>query len=229
MHKISSCPCCGHATFKEQDILWPDLIKQWGLTKDQAHQVNRQQGLQCASCNANLRSMTLAQAIMRCFSHNGTLHSFVGKRRLKHPRVLEINEAGHLNPILQKLKHHTLGSYPEVDIMQLPYADNSYDLVVHSDTLEHVSDPVKALRETLRVLKPGGFTCYTVPFVVGRETRRRTEDMSASYHGSPGNNEYLVHTEYGHDAWTEVMRAGFSECRLVTLDYPASVAIVGVA
>ena len=50
-------------------------------------------------------------------------------------------------------------------------ASGTYDLVVHSDTLEHVPDPVRALQECRRVLRPLGACCFTVPIVVGRLTR----------------------------------------------------------
>lgn len=226
MQKIVSCPCCGNTEFDQQNILWKELVRTWKLSDAEEDYINRQQGLTCSSCHSNLRSMTLAAAIMRCYGFEGTLEAFVRKYS-KRLSLLEINTAGHLNGFLSQLKHHTLADYPDVDIMKLPYKDASYDVIVHSDTLEHVPDPVKGLRETLRVLKPGGFTCYTVPMVVGRLSKRR-DGQPASYHGTPGEVEYLVHTEFGADVWTGLMEAGFDECRLVTVDYPASVAIIGV-
>lgn len=224
MSEITQCPCCGNTTFEKIDILWPDLIKAWELKKPEIAQINRQQGLSCSACHSNLRSMTLAAAIMKCYGFRGNLQQFT--KKYKKLRVLEVNEAGHLNPFLKELRHHTLASYPEVDIMELPYDDNLYDLIVHSDTLEHVTQPVRALQESLRVLRPGGFTCYTVPLVIGRLTQVR-RGKPDSFHGTPGNDEYLVHTEYGSDAWTQAMEAGFEECRLVAIDYPASVALIG--
>jgi SAM-dependent methyltransferase len=111
----------------------------------------------------------------------------------------------------------------------LPFADGAFDVVVHSDTLEHVPRPVRGLAECRRVLRPGGFCAFTVPMVVGRLTVSR-EGLPPSYHGSPSNPaDCLVHTEYGADAWGHVVRAGFAECRLFALEHPAAHALVGVA
>lgn len=49
------------------------------------------------------------------------------------------------------------------NIYALPYADNTFDAVIASEILEHVDDDVRALREILRVLKPGGVVAITVP------------------------------------------------------------------
>jgi hypothetical protein len=57
---------------------------------------------------------------------------------------------------------------------------------------------------------------------------RKRENLEPSFHGTPGKDDYLVHTEYGCDMWVELFKAGFDECRLVTLDFPASFAIIGV-
>ncbi|MDB5300562.1 MAG: uncharacterized protein JWO87_2225, partial [Phycisphaerales bacterium] len=80
-----------------------------------------------------------------------------------------------------------------------------------------------------RVLKTGGLCVFTVPIVVGRMTISRT-GMPPSYHGDPSvdRRAFLVHTEYGCDAWAQVIQAGFAECRIVSLDYPTAQALTGV-
>ena len=59
----------------------------------------------------------------------------------------------------------TSPAVPSQDLMQLTYADASFDMVITSDTLEHVPDIDRALRETLRILKPGGMHEFSVPVV----------------------------------------------------------------
>jgi hypothetical protein len=69
---------------------------------------------------------------------------------------------------------------------------------------------------------------FTIPIIVGRMTRRR-KGLPPSYHGSSANPaDFLVHTEYGADFWTEIMQAGFSECRISSLRFPAAQAIAVV-
>jgi SAM-dependent methyltransferase len=111
-------------------------------------------------------------------------------------------------------------------MQRMSFADSSIDVIIHSDTLEHVPDSKAALKESLRVLKPGGHLFYTVPIVIGRLTRTR-HGLPRSYHGRPGVNrdDCIVQTEYGADFWCEIFEAGFRELRLTSLIFPASVAI----
>jgi SAM-dependent methyltransferase len=45
-----------------------------------------------------------------------------------------------------------------------PYQAKRFDSVFHTETLEHVKNPLEFLRECARVLRPGGEMCFTVPF-----------------------------------------------------------------
>jgi len=49
------------------------------------------------------------------------------------------------------------------DALQLPYRDQSFDIVVSSEMIEHTSAPHQAVREMGRVLKPGGALVLTCP------------------------------------------------------------------
>src|SRR5688572_30815512 len=45
----------------------------------------------------------------------------------------------------------------------LPYEKNSFDLVLVSEVIDHVSSPEFTLRECWRVLRPGGAVAMTTP------------------------------------------------------------------
>lgn len=48
----------------------------------------------------------------------------------------------------------------------LPFADDSFDCVLCTEVLEHCADPLAALAEMTRVLRPGGRLFLTTPFLV---------------------------------------------------------------
>ncbi len=221
------CPACGGGAFAHTVVLWPELIAEWGLSREEAAYVDAQQGTHCTQCLSNLRALALAVAVMRVRGFEGLLTKFVQNPGQAGLRLLEINEAGMLHPILSQLPAHELASYPDADMMRLPFADSTYDLVVHSDTLEHVPDPVRGLAECRRVLTPGGATVFTVPTLVGRLTRSRAA-LPPSYHGVARSSDPLmvVHTEFGADVWTMVIEAGFASCELVPYAFPAGLAII---
>lgn len=222
------CPCCGAEESTGGPVLWRELIAEWQLAPHEVAYIDRQQGQCCSGCGANLRSRALAAAIMGCYGFPGTFGEFVTSEPARRLRVLEVNEACILARWLAELPGRVLATFPEVDMMALPYPDGAFDLVVHSDSLEHIPRPIRGLAECRRVLKPGGFCAFTVPIIVDRLTLAR-EGRPPSYHGTGDNAaDFLVHTEYGADAWTHVALAGFRECRILPFEYPAAQALVGV-
>ena len=48
-------------------------------------------------------------------------------------------------------------------VTDMPFEDNSFDLVCAFDVIEHVADDAVAMKEMERVCKPGGIICITVP------------------------------------------------------------------
>jgi SAM-dependent methyltransferase len=80
----------------------------------------------------------------------GRTTSFEGRSQ----RAVEILKANGFDPT-----NHFVTAVAE----QLPFASGVFDVVVGSAVLEHVKDVDSALREALRVTRPGGVVVMTVP------------------------------------------------------------------
>lgn len=224
-HFFESCPVCGGDEFSQDDVLWSELINAWQLADSEVAYVNRQQGLHCKRCFNNLRAMALATAILREYRFQGTLSKFCEVRT--EMAVCEINRAGGLTPFFNKLPSHKLVEYPQYDMLDLKIDSESVDLVVHSDTLEHIPNPERALSECKRVLRNNGRCIFTVPIIVNRMSRSRV-GLAQSYHGQSdiSNDDQLVYTEFGADMWRFVIGAGFSSCEIFSFEYPAALVLI---
>ena len=243
---------CGTCGFKgkplHRDVLWPGLVAEWELTPQWQRWMDEREGSRCAWCGSSLRSGQLAAAIVgaanrRCGSSASQLSALFRDPRARMLAIAEINSAGNLHRYLARcpgLRFSEFGStsqaVPSEDLMRLTYADASFDLVVTSDTLEHVPDIDQALRETCRVLKPGGMHVFSVPVVWDRPTRQRatlqagvlTHLLPPSHHGAPqeGKTDFLVFNEFGADFVARCAGAGFEVELLRDAVNPALVTFV---
>ena len=62
-----------------------------------------------------------------------------------------------------------IAPFPSTDVMgvgqSLPFQDNSFEAVLSTAVLEHVTDPFLCAKEIVRVTRPGGTIFCTVPFL----------------------------------------------------------------
>lgn len=87
------------------------------------------------------------------------------------------------------------------DALSLPYADETFDCVIASEILEHVTQDDAAIAELIRVLKGGGTLVITVPRWLPEQVCWLLSD---EYHANPGGHiriyranelrEKIVHT-----------------------------------
>jgi len=54
--------------------------------------------------------------------------------------------------------------YKKIDVTQIPFEDNSVDILICNHVLEHVPDYKKAMGEIYRVLRKGGFAILQTPY-----------------------------------------------------------------
>jgi SAM-dependent methyltransferase len=204
----AGCSVCGTAgPWAQGPALGDDLVGAWGLSASERRWFEEREGRFCGSCGASLRVRMLVFALYQL------LPSLSGLA------VLHVNEVAGLGRALADAGSVTetchrpgeplgnlLGHLRNEDLTRLSFPDASFDLVVHSETLEHIDDYPVALAEVERVLRPGGLQLYTVPLRHWHETRRRTQRgpdgrprhlLTPSFHGCGG--EDLVYWEFGGD------------------------------
>lgn len=217
------CLVCGHRSRRGRPWKLADgLVESWQLDPRWRRLIERREGLRCGTCGAVSRYRYLARVLMEELGALGLgYHSFsdyTGSIHFKQLRVAEVNGCGAalhgcltMNPELAYSEYGSADpAVPSEDLARLSYRDREFDLVLTSDTLEHVPELPRALGEIERVLKPGGRHIFTVPVVWdGRKTRRRAVLEGArivhlyppSYHGvwSAQSPDRLVFHEFGDD------------------------------
>lgn len=60
-------------------------------------------------------------------------------------------------------KNRGIGNVQIADAANIPYSDNTFDVVVALDVIEHIKDDENALKEIYRALKPQGMAIIAVP------------------------------------------------------------------
>jgi ubiquinone/menaquinone biosynthesis C-methylase UbiE len=69
------------------------------------------------------------------------------------------------------------------DITSIPLPDQSVDAIMCTEVFEHIPDPIAAIKEFTRLLKPGGYLLLTAPFA--------SLTHFAPYHFASGYNRYF--------------------------------------
>ncbi len=84
----------------------------------------------------------------------------------------------------------------QADMRSLPFADGAFAAVVSIQSIEHIPDPERVLREVVRVLEPGGRAIFVTP---NRLTFGRPDEIIDPYH----------YIEYDSDQLHELCAAHF--------------------
>jgi SAM-dependent methyltransferase len=213
------CSVCGvEGRFRFNSwILPPDMVRDLG---DAVHAFRRRESLWCGGCGASLRVRRIADVLVEHYADRAqTLAELVEERRFASLSVAEINSIGTAHNVLARHPRLTYSEYPEEDVTALSYADASFDLVLTSDTLEHVADWKQALRETHRVLRAGGRHVFTVPAVPSRAATTSREGLPPQHHAQASGllrllsrakrHDMLAYTDFGLDLTERLRETGF--------------------
>ena len=97
----------------------------------------------------------------------------------------------------------------KMDVHDIPFEENSFDVVICNHVLEHVDDSNKVMREFYRVMRPGGWGIFQVP--IDNNNPNTIEDKSVT---DPKERERLYWQSdhlrlFGRDYGDRLSKAGF--------------------
>lgn len=187
-------------------------------------------GIRCVRCRASAVHLSLGWAMEPW------------KAKLAHWRVYELSSRGALVNWLRRWSLElTLSEYFDdvprgtvrdgircEDVQHLSFADESFDLVTHTEVFEHVPDDRRGFRELARVLRAGGVMVFSVPLNPGAATLERARLhgggiehlLPPTYHSDRlrGSGRVLCFRDYGFDIVDRLNDAGFEATVLHPVD-----------
>lgn len=189
----------------------------------------------CRVCRSSLRYREQANAILKYYAPEGikNISELAETEAFKALCVYEPGVSGPFRKHFMDLPNYHQSFFWEgvklgkkrdgvecQDLMRLTYDDDSFDLVITSDILEHVRKPELAFHEIRRVLRPGGRHIFSIPLTwpmpansISRVDTSTGEDvflMTPHYHGDGKGGRSLVYTDFGADLLA----------RLAEMDFP---------
>nr|WP_321231799.1 methyltransferase domain-containing protein [uncultured Psychroserpens sp.] len=107
----------------------------------------------------------------------------------------------------------------KADICNLPFADDSYDIILCNHVLEHIPDDTKAMQELYRVLKPGGFGVLQIPQDLSRAQTFEDNTITDRNERAKIFGQYDHVRVYGRDYFNKLRSIGF---KVDEVDYTAN-------
>lgn len=98
----------------------------------------------------------------------------------------------------------------KADICDLPFEDNSYDIILCNHVLEHIPDDTKAMQELYRVLKPGGMGIFQIPQDLSREKTFEDDTITDPKERARIFGQYDHVRVYGRDYFNKLRSVGFT-------------------
>ncbi|MDM1400019.1 class I SAM-dependent methyltransferase [Myroides odoratimimus] len=98
----------------------------------------------------------------------------------------------------------------KADICNLPFEDNSFDMILCNHVLEHIPDDTKAMQELYRILKPGGMGIFQIPQDMSRETTFQDDTITDPKERTLIFGQYDHVRVYGRDYFDKLRAIGFT-------------------
>jgi len=95
------------------------------------------------------------------------------------------------------------------DIINLPFNDNSFDVIFCNHVLEHVQDDTRAMKELFRVMKKGGMGIFQVPQDLNRNVTFEDNSITNPKERAKIFGQYDHVRVYGRDYFDKLRSIGF--------------------
>lgn len=97
----------------------------------------------------------------------------------------------------------------KADLCNLPFEDNSFDLVLCNHVLEHIPDDIKAMNELFRIMKKGGMGIFQIPLDVNRTLTFQDDSITDPVERTRIFGQYDHVRIYGMDYFDALRKIGF--------------------
>lgn len=110
----------------------------------------------------------------------------------------------------------------KADICDLPFEDNTYDVILCNHVLEHIPNDTKAMQELYRVLKPNGMAILQIPQDLNRETTFEDNTITDKKERAEIFGQYDHVRIYGRDYFDKLRSIGF---KVEEVDYTSKLSL----
>lgn len=97
----------------------------------------------------------------------------------------------------------------KADIINLPFNDNSFDIVFCNHVLEHIQDDKTAMKELYRVMRKGGMGIFQIPQDLNRDVTFEDNSISDPKERAKKFGQYDHVRVYGRDYFDKLRSIGF--------------------
>ena len=188
------CPCCNQQTkFIATEYWLRDFYR-------------------CQKCGSIPRNRALMYVLKKCVPdlkekkiHESSPTDFLKEQRIKeYPNY----SYSYFYPNLSLGQTLDVGNASNQNLEKITFEDNTFDVFITEDVMEHVFRPIDVYKEIYRVLKRGGVYIFTTPIYLFSKTRARVKwdgekwinILPEIYHGNPiDKNGSLVTYDWGDD------------------------------
>jgi SAM-dependent methyltransferase len=210
-HQPSCCPVCGKigGSFSPLPKFYHENARRHGYVHFGKGEMTSIETYSCTNCGGSDRERLYAfwidqQLTKNSFPKNASLIHFAPEHALSTKlKQLDFFDYKTADLGMENVDH-------KVDMMAMPFEDESFDLFICSHILEHVESDDQAIKELYRITKCGGGGILMAPIIVGLE--KTIEDPSVKDEAGRwrlfGQNDH-VRLYAHHDYVNKIRRNGF--------------------